>query len=222
MKKNNVVVWGTEKISEVISFYLENDSEYEISAYCVDREYKKDDYFNGKPIVCFDEIELMYPPLEYFMCIPMSYKNMNNIRTQKYMEAKKKGYNFITYISSKAVYYNTPVGENTIILENNIIQPFTTIGNNVIMWCGSVLAHHSKIEDNCFIASHVTISGCACIKKNSFIGANANIRDRVLIGENNLIGAGVTILQDTADYEVYACKDKYIQIPQKSVNITDI
>lgn len=127
MGKEKVVLWGIGKIAEVIHFYLSIDSEYEVCAFCVNEKYKDKDEFHGLPVVCFENIEKIYPPEKYKMSIPIGYASMNKIRTEKYMQAKEKGYSFITYISSKATYYGTPVGENTIILENNVIQPFTKI-----------------------------------------------------------------------------------------------
>ena len=127
MGKEKVVLWGIGKIAEVIHFYLSIDSEYEVCAFCVNEKYKDKDEFHGLPVVCFENIEKIYPPEKYKMSIPIGYASMNKIRTEKYMQAKEKGYSFITYISSKATYYGTPVGENTIILENDVIQPFTKI-----------------------------------------------------------------------------------------------
>ncbi len=225
MKKENekVIIWGTGEMSEVVWFYLTTDSNYEVCAFCVDREYKDREEFHGLPVVVADDVFQLYPPTKYKMSIPISYKLMNRIRTEKYLEFKKKGYSFVTYISSKAVYYNTRVGENCIIMENNVIQPFSEIGDNVIMWSGNHLGHHSKIENNCFIASHVVISGATTIGESSFLGVNATVRDNINVGKFNLIGAGSLILQNTEDYCVFS-PDKNItrKLPIKSVDVKHI
>lgn len=222
-RKEKVIIWGIGKIAEVVHFYLTTDSDYEVCAFCVDKEYKSTEEFHGIPVVCAEEVSLLFPPTEYKMSIPISYKSMNRFRTEKYLEFKKKGYSFVTYISSKATYYGTPVGENCIIMENNVIQPFSEIGDNVIMWSGNHLGHHSKIESNCFISSHVVISGAATIGESSFIGVNAAVRNDIRVGKFNLIGAGTVILQDTEDYSVFSPdKDVIRKLPIKSIDVKHI
>ncbi len=200
---SKVIIFGVGQIAEVLHFYLTNDSEHEVVAFTVDKEYLKETEFKGLPVVPFENIETIFSPMEYKMLIPISYKQMNQIRANRYYAAKEKGYSFITYISSRATYYGTPVGENTVIFENNVIQPFTRIGDNTILWSGNHIGHHAEIGNHCFIASHVVVSGAAKIKDYSFLGVNATIRDSVIVERENLIGAGAVILKDTKEKEVY-------------------
>jgi sugar O-acyltransferase (sialic acid O-acetyltransferase NeuD family) len=198
-----IVVFGVKDFAQLAYFYLTNDSEHDVAAFTMDSKYIEEREFMGLPVVPFEEIERLYPPEEYMMFVPMSPAKMNTLRAQKYFEAKEKGYSFVTYISSKATYYNTPVGENCFIFENNVIQPFTSIGNNVILWSGNHIGHHGRIEDHCFIASHAVISGHVAIKKYSFLGVNCTIRDGVTIAESTFVGAGSLILEDTDETGVY-------------------
>lgn len=218
---NKVIVWGCGQIAEVAYFYLNNDSTYEVVGFCVDREYLKQESFHGLPLVAFEDIEKIFPPTEYKMFISISYNKMNRIREEKYYAAKRKGYSCISYVSSKATYYGTPIGENCFIMENNVIQPYTSIGNNVIMWSGNHLGHHARIEDHCFIASHVVISGATVIGEGSFLGVNSTLRDNIIIGKRNLIGAGAVILQNTEDEEVFTV-NKTVKINKKSSEIKHI
>ena len=206
--QKKVVLWGIGKIAEVMHFYLTEDSEYDVVSFCVDEAYLDKKIFHGLPVAAFENIESLYPPDQYSMCIPIGYASMNKVRAEKYQLAKQKGYSLISYISSKATYYGTPVGENTIIFENNVIQPFTKIGNNTILWSGNHIGHHAEIGDHCFISSHVVISGCAKIKDYSFLGVNSTVRDSITIEKENLIGAGAVILKDTKEREVYTNKGK--------------
>lgn len=219
---SKVVVFGTGQIAEVAHFYLTRDSDHEVVAFTVDGEYLKEDSFKGESVIAFEEINKYYPPEEYKMFIPISYKSMNRIREARYIEAKGKGYSFISYVSSKASYYGSLIGENCFILENNVIQPFSCIGNNTILWSGNHLGHHSVIGNNCFIASHVVISGSVKVGDNTFIGVNATIRDNIEIGNYNLLGAGTVILKNTADYEVYSAKGGTMKIEKKSTEIKHI
>ena len=134
----------------------------------------------------------------------MGYNTMNKNREKKYILAKKLGYNFASYISSKATLLSDcTMGDNCMILENNTIQPFVKIKNNVILWSGNHIGHGTTIESNCYISSHVVISGNVYVESNVFIGVNASIRDSITIKKESLIGAGSVIMEDTSPKSVY-------------------
>ena len=129
-----VIIFGIGQIAEIAHFYLTTDSEHQVSGFTVDANYLSGNEYKNLPVAPFEDIEKTFSPEEYKLFIPISYRKMNNIRADRYFKAKEKGYSFISYVSSKATYYNTPVGENCFIFEHNTIQPFTEIGNNVIIW----------------------------------------------------------------------------------------
>ncbi|WP_321324724.1 acetyltransferase [Thiomicrorhabdus sp.] len=199
-----VIIFGIGQIAEIAHFYLENDSVHDVVGFTVDAAFMSEDSFSGLPVVAYEDIIENYPPDEYSLFIPISYAKVNKARKEKFLDAKSKGYSLVSYISSKATYYGTPVGENCFIFENNVIQPFTKIGDNCILWSGNHIGHHSKIEDHCFIASHAVISGSVTLGSLSFVGVNATIRDNVQIGEENVIGAGSLILSNTEDRAVFS------------------
>ncbi len=198
-----VIIFGTKDFGLLAHFYLTNDSDHDVYAFTLNREYIQESTFLGLPIVPFEDIETSYPPHDFRLFIPISPQNVNGLRAERYREAKSRGYDCVSYISSKAIYYDTPVGENCFIFENNVIQPFSEIGNNVIIWSGNHIGHHSRIRDHCFIASHVVISGHVTIGEYSFLGVNCTIRDGVTVGARCVIGAGALILHDTEDDGVY-------------------
>ncbi len=204
---SRVIIFGCGQLAEVANFYLSLDSDCIVEAFVVDIEYKNADQFNDKPLLDLDDFYTKFSPSEYKLFLPIGYKKMNYVREQKYLEAKAHGYKFYTYVSSKSMCYASEIGENTFILENNVIQPFVKIGNNCIVWSGNHIGHHSEIGDHTFISSHVVISGSASIGRNSFLGVNSTIGDNVMIGDKNLIGAGSVITSDTEPGSVYsACK----------------
>ncbi len=199
-----VVVFGSGQIAEIAYFYLVNDSPYKVVAFTVDGEYIKEDALLGLPLVPFEEIGKIYPPDEYKMFVSISYRNLNHLRAEKYYEAKQKGYELISYISSKAFTWpGLVVGDNCFIFENNVIQPYVRIGNNVILWSGNHIGHHSVIEDHCFITSHVVISGSGRIEPYCFLGVNASIADNITISKECIIGAGALITNTTPEKGVY-------------------
>ncbi len=199
-----ILIFGNGQLAEIAQFYINHDTDHKIVAFTVDADFIEKDTFNGVPLVPFEEVKTQFPPNTYNLFMPISYRKVNLLREEKYLQAKSMGYNFISYVSPKTTYYGTPVGENCFIFENNVIQPFSKIGNNVILWSGNHIGHHSEIQDHCFITSHVVISGSVVIGRNSFIGVNATVRDNIIIGKHNVIGAGSVILHNTEDDQVFS------------------
>ena len=209
---------NTGDIAQIANYYFETDSEYEVVAFTVNKEYISDNVFEDKPVIPFENIEEKYSPKDYKMFIATSYAKLNKIRTTKYNEAKKKGYQMATYISSKCSYMSQfPCGDNCFIFEDNTIQPFVKIGNNVTLWSGNHIGHHSVIEDHNFISSHVVISGHCHIKSYCFIGVNATIHNNITI-EENIIAAGAIISKNTNSCDVWV-PSKSMKIDKKSNQI---
>lgn len=200
-----VIIFGVGDISDIAHFYLSQDTQYEVVAFTMDKEYIKEEIFRDLPVVAFDNLEDLYSIDEYKLFIPLGYTKGNKLREQKFLDAKEKGYKLISYISPNAtIASNAKIGENCFIFENNTIQPFTTIEDNCILWSGNHIGHHSTIKAHCFIASHVVISGGVEVGENTFIGVNATLRDHISIGVCNVIGAGAIIMSNTDDGAVYA------------------
>jgi sugar O-acyltransferase (sialic acid O-acetyltransferase NeuD family) len=199
-----VVVFGTSNWAQLAHFYLTHDSPHEVVAFTVDGAYMKATEFEGLPVIPFEEAARAYPPDGFHMFIPMSFKKMNHNRARKYEEAKQRGYDLISYVSSKATTWpGFACGDNCFIFEDNTIQPFVEIGNDVVMWSGNHIGHHTRIKDHVTITSHVVISGCCTIEEYCFFGVNATVRDETVIARETLVGMGVTIAKDTKEFEIY-------------------
>jgi len=204
MKKSKVVVFGNSTWADLADVYLTHDSPNEVVAFTVDGEFLKQKEHRGRPLVPFEELSRNYPPDDFKMFIPMSFKKMNHVRAEKYDRAKSLGYTLVSYVSSKATTWpGFTCGDNCFILEDNTIQPFAQIGNDVILWSGNHIGHHSVIKDHVMVTSQVVISGSCVIEPYCFIGVNATIRDETVVARETLVGAGVIILRDTKEFEVY-------------------
>ena len=204
MPTKKLVVFGSGDIGQLAHYYFTNDSDYDVVAFTVDAAYIKEATFCGVPVVPFEEISNQYPPTEYDLFVALSYAKLNQVRREKYLAAREKGYHIPSYISSHATVLNDGrIGENCFILEDNTIQPFVTIGNNVTLWSGNHIGHHSTIHDHCFLASHIVVSGGVTIDESCFIGVNATLRDHITIGSKSVIGAGVLVLADVEPEGLY-------------------
>ena len=200
-----VVIFGNKDTAQLAHYYLSIDSEHEVAAFCVNKDYLTESTFCGLPVVPFEEVEKIYSPKEYAFFAPMTYRRMNNDRKNIYEQAKAKGYSFISYISSKTtIFDNVQVGENCFILEHNTIQPFVKIGNNVVLWSGNQIGHHSTIKDHVFVTSQVVISGNCIIEDNCFLGVNATIKDFTQMGEYTFVAMAAKITENTEPFSVYS------------------
>jgi sugar O-acyltransferase (sialic acid O-acetyltransferase NeuD family) len=200
----NVVVFGTGQWAEIAHFYLTHDSPHEVAALTLDGDHIEEREHLGLPVVAFEEVEEAYPPERFEMFIPIGFTRMNHLRAEKYHQAKEKGYQLVSYVSSKATTWpGFSCGENCFIFEDNTIQPFVNIGNNVVLWSGNHIGHHSTIKDHVMVSSHVVISGNCIVESYCFLGVNATLRDGITLSRDTLVGAGALILRDTKEYELY-------------------
>jgi sugar O-acyltransferase (sialic acid O-acetyltransferase NeuD family) len=217
-----VVIFGVKDFAELAHFYLTHDSEHEVVAFTVNREYLPDPgTFRGLPVLPFEDLLEFYPPEHYSIFAPMSSRGMNQPRVNVYQKCREMGYSLISYVSSKAtIFPESPIGDNCFILEDNTIQPFTSIGNNVILWSGNHIGHHGKVEDHVFFTSHVVMSGHCVIGASSFLGVNATLKDNIKLGEGTLVAMGTVLGSDTDPWSVWRGNPgRKSEISSKDVNV---
>jgi sugar O-acyltransferase (sialic acid O-acetyltransferase NeuD family) len=202
--KKKLVIFGVGDFARIAHFYFQHDSDFEVAAYCVDEEFRKQDELMGLPVVPFESLTETHPPSDFGIFVGIAYSRVNRARTEVFGKVKSLGYETPRYVCSKATTWpDLDVGEGSFIFENNVIQPFVKIGSNTVLWSGNHIGHDSILGDNIFIASHVVISGNCRVGDNTFIGVNATVRDGITIGKNCVIGAGTVILKDAPDGAVY-------------------
>ncbi|TAF97205.1 MAG: acetyltransferase [Cytophagia bacterium] len=199
----NVVIFGVLDTAELAWYYLTHDSPHTVVAFCINCEYLKETQFHGLPVVAFEDVETIYSPAEFQFFAPMTGRKMNKNREKIYNEAKAKGYELISYVSSKATTFQNEIGDNCFILEDNTIQPFTKIGNNVVLWSGNHIGHHGHIKDHVFFTSQVVLSGHCVVESYSFFGVNATVRDYLHIAQGTLVGMAAAVTRNTEEWGVY-------------------
>jgi sugar O-acyltransferase (sialic acid O-acetyltransferase NeuD family) len=205
---SKVLIFGLKDSSSLAHFYLKHDSEHEVVGFVVSRDYMpEEDTFEGLKVYPWESLETHFPPTKDGspkLFAPLFYSDMNRFRERVYLEGKGRGYDFISYVSSKAtVWPEAEIGENCFILEDNTIQPYTSIGNNCILWSGNHIGHHGRIRDNVYFTSHVVMSGHCDIGSYSFLGVNSCIRDGTTIAEGSLIAMGAVVTKNTKPWGVY-------------------
>ena len=127
--KLKIVIYGIGSFAEYVSYVLSHDSEYNVVAFCVEKEFKREfQNHENLPVINFENLEEHFPPNEYHLFIAVG----NNWVRERILKASKiKGYSFISYVSSKAITWkDLEYGENVFISEDSALQPFVFIGNN--------------------------------------------------------------------------------------------
>lgn len=203
-KKTKVVIFGIEALSSLSWYCLGQDSNYQVIAFTVDRSYRRSTTHEGLPVLPFEDLALHHQPDSVKLLIPLGYRAINGLRRQRYEAAKAQGYEFVSYVSSRAsTWPDLQVGENCVIYEHAIIQPFARIGNSVIIRSGAHISHHCQLDDHVFIAAGVTLGGGVHVCEQAFVGLGAVIRDGLTVAPRSFIGAGAVVMSNTSSDCVY-------------------
>ena len=194
-KMKNTVIFGNRDIAELAHYYLTIDSPNKPIAFCVESAYIKEDKFCNLPVVPFEEVEKIYPPDDFNFYAPIYASDMNRLKDRMTTAIKEKGYELISYISSKAHVWNAEIGENAFVLEGSNIQPFCKVGKNLVMWSSSHIGHHSKVGDNVFISTNVVVCGHNEIGDFCFLGTNSTTKDGINVAPYTFVGQDSSIIK---------------------------
>jgi sugar O-acyltransferase (sialic acid O-acetyltransferase NeuD family) len=205
MKRKRLVLFGVGQVAQVALHYLNDVEGIEVEACLVDRSHLGSvTPIEGLPVHAFEDLVRLYPPNEFELFFPISYRNLNSIRRDRFLKAKALGYRFFSYVHpSVKVWKSVTIGENCMIFENNVVQPQTSIGDNVIVWSHCHIGHHVRVEPHVYITSGTVVCGSTVIGESSFLGAGSLIRDGINVGKRNLIGMGAILTQSTEEASMY-------------------
>lgn len=199
-----VVIFGNSSFASAAWYCLTHDSLHQTIAFTVDQDYLTSSNHEGLPVVPFERLEDFYPPDQVKLLIPLGYRDINGLRRDRYHDAKIRGYDFVSYVASRAaVWPDLQIGENCLIFENTIIQPFSRIGDNVIIYSGANIGHHGVIGNHSFIAAGATFGGNITVGEQVFVGLGASIRDGIKLADRSFIGSGAVVVSATESDAVY-------------------
>ncbi len=201
--KKELLIFGIGKIADVVHYYATEECGFKVAAFLTDAPYKTTDFFHGRPVLLFNEVEKNYPSDKYDMFIAVGYQDLNKFRETKYQEALAKGYELVSIVSPNAmVPKDLAIGNNCFIMAPAVIHPHVKIGNNVFVWSGALIGHHSTIGNHCWLTSGCNISGSVKVENNCFFAVNSTVANEVKIGNNCFLGANTLISKNVNDNEV--------------------
>ena len=195
-----LIIVGDSAFAEIAYEYFTHDSDYDVVAFSVEREFRTRDELFGLPVVPFEDLHTTHAPGEHSVYVATVYTQLNRLRTRLAGAAKSRGFTLASYVSSAAfVWRNVELGEHCFVFEENVVQPFVRLGDNVVLWSGNHIGHHSSIGANCFVSSHVVVSGFVDVGESCFLGVNSTIVNNVRIGRDCWIGPAVVVTKDLDD-----------------------
>ncbi|HYC62677.1 MAG TPA: acetyltransferase [Thermoanaerobaculia bacterium] len=203
MAANKLVILGDGEFAGIVHDYLTRDSDYQIVAFAVEREYLRREELFGLPVVALEDLERLFSPVDHQACVAVTHVQLNRVRARLFRVAKSKGYRMASYISSRSsVSPKAVLGEHCLIFEFNVIQYHATIGDNVLLWTFNHVGHRAVVGSHSFVTAHVVVAGYTKVGESCFLGSGAVIGDSVTVGNDAVIGAGAVVLKDVSDRQV--------------------
>jgi sugar O-acyltransferase (sialic acid O-acetyltransferase NeuD family) len=199
----NVVVFGVGALGELAHFYLTSDSSARVVAFTVDGAFVREPSFCGLPVVAFEDVATAFPPASHDLLVALGYSGVNRARADKMAAAERAGYRLSRYVSSRAHNLAAAVGDNALVFEGAILQPFSRLGRGVVVWSGAIVGHHSTVGDCAFLAPGAVLSGHVTLGARCFVGNGAAVRDGVHVGDGCILGLGAAVVADCAPDGIY-------------------
>lgn len=189
-------IFGTGEFGEVAAYYFANFSDFLVEGYVVEDDFLGNDFHRNLPVRSKSEFLEQNPPQESSIFIAIGYSNRNRNRWRIIEEFRALGYSFASFVSPNAFVAEGsihPSTEHLFILEQNVIQPFSSISSDVIMWSGNHVGHHTTIGQGSFLTSKVAIAGGVKIGIRTTMGLGSLVIENLEIGDECLIAAGVVV-----------------------------
>jgi sugar O-acyltransferase (sialic acid O-acetyltransferase NeuD family) len=201
--RRSLVIFGTGQFAELALNYFLSTNSFDVLAFCVDKDWPAPEMFLDRPVVVSDAVTSTFPPESHSMFVAIGYSKLNSHRRRVYRWAKELGYPLATYISPQAfISESVQIGDNCMVMENNVLQHRVVIGDNTVLWSGNHVGHHSVIGSHVFVTSHCVVSGNVQVGDSSMLGVNCTIQDGIRIGSSCFVGPAALVRQDMADESV--------------------
>lgn len=199
-----IVVFGVHGLSRLAAHVLTHEGGRRVAAFTVHRRFCEGNTVDGHPVVPFEDLEQSHPPQHFALFAPIGWRRMCGLRAEVFEEARARGYRCASYVSARAITWpDLTIGDNVIVYDSVVIQPFTRIGHGCVVRSGAFLSHDVQVGDHCFIASRATVGGGAVVGERCVIGLNATICSGVRVAPRCFVTAGAVLTTDTEPGGIY-------------------
>src|SRR5690348_14215770 len=97
IKSKKLIIVGAGEFAEIAYEYFTHDSDYEVVAFSVEKEFIIHTTLLNLPVIPFEDIETEFDPNEYQAFIAITFTKLNRVRTRLYQMTKAKGYKIASY-----------------------------------------------------------------------------------------------------------------------------
>lgn len=200
----DVVVFGIERLSQLAAFVLKHDSPHRPVGFTVHERYLSGPELAGLPVTRFEDLERHFSPDRVALVAPLGWRRMGDLRRDVMREGERKGYRFLSHVSSRALTWPDLVtGSNVLIDEGVVVQPGCQLGEGCLVRAGALLSHDVHLGDHCFVAPRATIGGRVVIGEHCVVGLGSTVATGVTIAPRCFIAAGAVVTADTARNGIY-------------------
>lgn len=208
---DNIVIIGTSVAANNIFKFIEKYKLYNVLGFAVNKEYKSENSYIGKPVYCIEELEEVMDKSVDYLFVAIQWNRLNADRRKVYEQLKRKGYKFANLVSPLASVNGTLTGDNCWITDFVCIDTDAVIGNDVFVKVGAWVGDHALVGDHCFIGAKSTVGGGVMIGEQSFIGLGAIVFDDTIVGKKCIVGAATALKRNLPDFSVYkTCSDNFV------------
>lgn len=199
----DLLIYGNGAIARLLHSYIRHSRKvcgFTVDDHCL----VGTGIFCDLPLVPFSRVQDIFYPPECEMIIAVGFIDMNDLRAEKYRQAREKGYTFASYVHESVFKHDgVSIEDNCVILDHVSIHAGCTIQRGVFISSNVNLGHDCNIGSFSWINAGVSIGGGCKIGACSFFGVNASLGHGVKLGEYNFIAANTFIARDSKDNEVY-------------------
>ena len=89
-KTSKIIIVGSGETANLAHEYFTHDSDYEVVAFSLNKEYITDTSFKNLPVIPLEELEEHYPADKFDAFVAVSASKLNRNRTKVYNVVKNK------------------------------------------------------------------------------------------------------------------------------------
>lgn len=201
--KKGILIYGAGPFGELMRYYFCKDTDCEVLAFTVDKEYLPQAPSTDLPVFSFEEVIGKFPPSKHQIFVSIGYRRMR-ARKAVFETVKKAGYKCVNYISPAAnVRHSISLGENNVLMDGVTVEPEVALGDNNVIWTDSLLCHNVTVGSHNFLSAKTLIGGDSKLKDLSFLGDGVTVINGVNINDETHLLPGSTLFQDTLPHRKY-------------------